>query len=99
MGENPPPKVRFLDLKKLPADRLWGKMPQIILALLYGYDIIYYNTNFHVWLFFFKCTYEVLAGAKKIAGQTALSQKVILCYDETKNNEQNFNNIMNTRYL
>ena len=44
------------------------------------------HSNQQIRLFFYKLAYEVLAGAKKIAGKTALSQKVILCYDETKNN-------------
>ncbi len=41
-------------------------------------------TNKEIRLFLAKCTYEVLAGEKEKTGQTALSQEVILCYDETK---------------
>ena len=39
---------------------------------------------------------EVLAGEKK-TGQTALSPKVILCYDETKKYAQPFYNTNTTR--
>ena len=35
----------------------------------------------HLRLFFSKCTYEVLAGEKTRAGQTACPSKVILRYD------------------
>jgi hypothetical protein len=38
----------------------------------------------HIRLFFSECTYEVLAGEKRLTGQTASLEKVILSYRELK---------------